>query len=475
MKVSAFASASLMVLLTACSSRPYTAHGGITAAPQADSSVGSGTGAAGTGTGGAATSTGGGGTGTGGAGTSTGGAGTSTGGAGTSTGAGATSGSANLTVHEWGTFTSVNNSAGALMEGLHHEEEALPLFVYGRAKVASGGTAITGGKSLEAQPTGVTQKLETPVLYFYGTGIPSVRVRVDFPKGVLSEWYPNAAMFGPKIGAATGSTMTVAGGFMEWRADLSPSMTQADFPPVVPEDIWAPSRRVASLPVTVGAEHEQFIFYRGLGSFKLPLTIDVDANGLVNIHNQSSDSSPAVYLLRVHAGGGAIVDLGPLAAGGHITGVPMPAGGKEHDLSVYVKNAQDRIAQAVQGTGLYADEARAMVETWSRSYFQSYGLRILYVVPRAWTDSLLPLTIEPTPRELVRTLMGRVEVLAPAEENDLLARAVAASAGGVPASTVIKELGRLAEPKLRRVLELTTDPTVRAWCQSAIATAAAMP
>src|SRR5687767_6251127 len=71
-------------------------------------------------------------------------------------------------VHEWGTFTSVRGSTGAQLEGLHHEEEALPSFVHGRGVMASGVMMTMGNKDLEAQPSSVTQKLETPVLYFYG-------------------------------------------------------------------------------------------------------------------------------------------------------------------------------------------------------------------------------------------------------------------------------------------------------------------
>src|SRR5579859_4215769 len=88
-----------------------------------------------------------------------------------------------LTVHEWGTFTSVNSSAGTLMEGLHHEEEALPTFVYGRGKLQNPTAPPTGTKGFELLPTGVTQKLETPVLYFYGAPGANVHVRVDFPAG----------------------------------------------------------------------------------------------------------------------------------------------------------------------------------------------------------------------------------------------------------------------------------------------------
>jgi hypothetical protein len=357
------------------------------------------------------------------------------------------------------------------MEGLHHEEEPLPSFVHGRGAVAGAPVAPGGMKSMETQPFSVTQKLETPVLYFYGAAPAGVRVRVDFPAGVVSEWFPNAASFGPPLGTVT----VPSAGFMEWRGELAPAATSADFPAVAADDIWAPSRNVPSVPLSIGAEKEQFIFYRGLGAFELPMNITLDANDSITIANRSSDVSPAVFLLRVHPGGGAIIDLGQLDGSGVIPNVPCPIAGKEHNLDVYVGQARTLIAQALERTGLTAEESQAMVNTWSNSYFKNEGLRVLYVVPRAWTDQLLPLTIEPTPTVLVRTMVGRVELLAPSEERALLAMVTDATARAVPATDVINALGRLAEPKLRRALQLATDTSVRGWTQSAIATAAATP
>jgi hypothetical protein len=40
----------------------------------------------------------------------------------------------NYVAHEWGTFTSVINKDGQQLQGLHHEEEALPRFVYDLSK-----------------------------------------------------------------------------------------------------------------------------------------------------------------------------------------------------------------------------------------------------------------------------------------------------------------------------------------------------
>ena len=116
-----------------------------------------------------------------------------------------------------------------------------------------------------------------------------------------------------------------------------------------------------------------------------------------------------------------------------------------------------------------------MVDTWSRSYFQATGRRVLYVLPRAWTDGLLPTTIAPRPVEYVRTLVGRIEVLDVfAEEQQILADATAtAQAAGksIPPDT----FGRFTEAKLRRAAELVTDPDVAAVIAQAIVAAASAP
>jgi hypothetical protein len=69
--------------------------------------------------------------------------------------------------------------------------------------------------------------------------------------------------------------------------------------------------------------------------------------------------------------------------------------------------------------GLSAAEATAMIATWRESYFQAPGIRVFWIVPRAFTDAILPLTVEPEPDALVRVLVGRTEVLTPAFEAEV--------------------------------------------------------
>src|SRR5687768_4370340 len=68
------------------------------------------------------------------------------------------------------------------------------------------------------------------------------------------------------------------------------------------------------------------------------------------------------------------------------------------------------VQEALVSEGLYEREATAMVKTWEDSWFGEQGLRVLYVLPRAWTDRTLPLSIEPKPKEIVRVMVGRAEM-----------------------------------------------------------------
>lgn len=92
--------------------------------------------------------------------------------------------------------------------------------------------------------------------------------------------------------------------------------------------------------------------------------------------------------------------------------------------------------------GLYPDEAHAMVETWRDSWFEE-GSRLIYIVPRAFVDNVLPLTINPAPQQLVRVFVGRLEIVTPTT-----VRAVAAAVA-TNNETVLNKYGRFLEPILR--------------------------
>ncbi len=85
-----------------------------------------------------------------------------------------------LTVHEWGTFSTFSGSDGKNLK-FYPNDDDLPAFVHGYLSRQS-----------KAGPAGGTVSLETPVLYFYTDRPLTASVHVEFPKGTLTEWYPQA-------------------------------------------------------------------------------------------------------------------------------------------------------------------------------------------------------------------------------------------------------------------------------------------
>ena len=108
-----------------------------------------------------------------------------------------------MVVHEWGTFLAMNGSDGVALDGMYHEEHALPAFVHARSKD-------------QLRLRSVTVKGETPVIYFYTDSRSRCRCRSDFPGGIWTQWYPQASTIGPIPGAgwlaaARRATATSAG------------------------------------------------------------------------------------------------------------------------------------------------------------------------------------------------------------------------------------------------------------------------
>ena len=83
----------------------------------------------------------------------------------------------------------------------------------------------------------------------------------------------------------------------------------------------------------------------------------------------------------------------------------------------FSRKAGDAISRELVESGLFEKEARAMVNTWRTSYLETDGIRVLYVLPRIWTDRFIPMKIEPRPTSLVRVMVGRTELLTPERER----------------------------------------------------------
>jgi hypothetical protein len=161
-----------------------------------------------------------------------------------------------LIVHEWGTFTSMHGLAATRpsvggLEGLQHEEEALPEFVYSRSEVRACPLRKQGWKGLEVPASHVTRKMETPVIYVHSARRRDLKVRVDMVGGLISQWYPVTDTLGPpELGCDEGplDLRKVERSFLEWDLEVVPRSEPepADIPRVSADDPWAFAREVDS-------------------------------------------------------------------------------------------------------------------------------------------------------------------------------------------------------------------------------------
>lgn len=383
-----------------------------------------------------------------------------------------------LIVHEWGTFLSVQGSNGQTLPGMVDSDEVLPSFVDQRG--------------LESwQRSCFNQKMETPVTYFYTNTPRDIRVRVEMPQGVLTHWYPSVKAYGPNPDPKA----PPAHSFLDWRivhlipdlnAGASHQKDTALVPPAVtPREIWRFARetdaalvhvRSSDLQAKLIDQVEKFLFYRGLGSFSLPLSVQGVEPSHGNLHlvlqNRADHPLQGVFLISVEAGAIRFIALGDLSSHAHrevawndLALSPLP-------LETGVTQVKSAVAAALVGQGLYPKEAQAMVNAWEKSYFRSEGLRVLYVLPRAAVDSIIPIHIQPAPDDLVRVMVGRVEVLTPAREKQIeqFVAQLGAKDFGIrqAATTGLAHLGRISEPALHRVVDTTSDPEVRARARALI-------
>ena len=383
-----------------------------------------------------------------------------------------------LIVHEWGTFTSIQGADGIVLEGVGHEEEPLPAFVYSRAKVRECPLRAYGYKGLEVEAEHVTQKMETPVLYFHTKTPRHVRVRVDFERGLISQWYPVTDLLGPAEGARDAGPLDLSKidrSFLEWDVDLLPreGPAPAEIPAVVAGEPWTLARQVDAAwvrtvprkgPERMGpTEAEHYLFYRGLGTFTLPMKATFAEGGGLSFENGSAHGVAEVFAIEVREGGregryGFANDVRPgSVAHDLLKGLPFVAWPERG-----VWGLKDEVEKILVGHGMARDEARAMVATWSRSWFSSEGTRILYVVPRPLVDALLPLRIDPKPDAIERVLLGRIECIPPAVQAEVEKALVDRVAGYAPARDAaearLARLGRFLEPHLRRVVATAKDP-----------------
>src|ERR1041385_4713536 len=361
-----------------------------------------------------------------------------------------------LVVHEWGTFTSLQDEEGRTLSGINTDDEPVPSFCHDMAPrlvLNRGGAAWGPSQGAPRGHRDVTMRLETPVVYFHppkGAPRPLIAtVKVAFHGGWLTQFYPRA----------------LAGGFLEGTEEfenLSGETTGAlawnnlkigsgGTGPETTERVWTAPRAVKAATVTTtDNESEKFLFYRGVGHLACPLQVKRSADSKTLECRAQVDGELArlppmtiqhLWLASFRADSGCAFRSLPQTelsarhgadAGQRVLfSVPAEFADREHSPANLDK-LRTEMRGALEEEGLFTDEADALLNTWELSYFKSAGLRLFFMVPRAWTDFHLPLEIS-VPSEVKRAMVGRLELVTPAQRALLsqLAHAPTPSQGWV--------------------------------------------
>ncbi|HEV3027837.1 MAG TPA: hypothetical protein VG457_09710, partial [Planctomycetota bacterium] len=287
-----------------------------------------------------------------------------------------------LVVHEWGTFTSVAGRDGVAFKWRPLlAPDDLPSFVYG--PYGSRGKPRRD-IHLKLSISGLV-RMETPVIYFYAEGPTEVSAKVQFPEGFLTEWYPAAKEI-PRG--------------LDWGRIVVDPGAGAELPRESPPSHYYPARETDAAPLRVGPESEKLLFYRGVGTFALPVQVTLGGS-TVTVKNQSRDTISRVFVLESRGGKVGFRTLKDLK-GEALVDRPRLVDDPEA--------MRKDLEQSLVAEGLFPKEAAAMVKTWQDSWFED-GLRVFYLVPVGVVDAVLPLTIDPKPAKLVRVFVGRVELI----------------------------------------------------------------
>jgi hypothetical protein len=352
-----------------------------------------------------------------------------------------------LTVHEWGTFTSIAGIDGMAVDWRPAGGPTdLPCFVAlsdpSSIKVIGRGPAnLLGGREGEGKV-----RMETPVLYFYSPQETTVNVRVSFPHGLITEYFPTIAKIGPSNLASAMKDLPSATGTIEWNnVKVMPGATESYPLEDGPSHYYA-ARQTESDPLQVGKQKEKFLFYRGIASFQPPIAARVNDNGTIEVTNLGVEQIPGVVLFENRGG-----KIGYTIVRDFNKRTTMEPPNLTSDFA----SLQQSLEELLVAQGMYEAEARAMVETWKDTWFEK-GTRVFYIVPSKTVDAILPLSIDPKPVHVARAFVGRMEIITADMQKEVL------TAIRTQDRPVLESYGRFLSPIVNRVYAKLSEADWRA-------------
>ena len=338
-----------------------------------------------------------------------------------------------VVAHEWGTFTSVALDTGGPVRWAPWTGPAdLPSFVHQR------------GAQYKFQLSGLV-RMETPVIYFYSQQKATLTVKVAFPKGLVTEWYPNAQkVSGPSHlqGSQNSQPLPVTpeGGGITWdNIEVLPGSSLA-FPKDKQESHYFAARATDAAPLHCGNRaRRSCCSIAAWGISHLLCGFVIRATESLGTHLQCTGKGAIPLAIAF-----------PKINSGKIEGyrVSTRFDGRDVDQASRQSMEISRCCNRNCGAGtsgcrtLYEKEAAAMIDTWRDLPGSRKVCGVFYIMPRAEVDKELPLTITPNrASEITRVFVGRVRGYSHRGQSSKFGMRIS---GRI--STTLKQFGRFLEP-----------------------------
>jgi hypothetical protein len=324
-----------------------------------------------------------------------------------------------LIVHEWGVIQLDLGSKGALLRA-NPSEEDLPKFV----------EMPKPPKQERWEPP----RPMKPIIYFYAQeALKSVQAGVKIDES-FTAWFP-------KCSKATDKSLS-------WSFSISPQKPRnCEIKKVDKDSWWAIARDTDSAFVRTGNTVEKFLFYEGLCDFEPALGIKIGKDNKITLTNQSDKAIRHIFIISVK-------DKDP-----RVDYIKELDAKKENSCDLPERKTAEplkELEKALVEAGLYEKEASGMVRVWEKDFFKTDGLRVLYILSQEDYDKLLPVEINPKPKEIRRVMVVQIECPPPglAKEIDELIQKLADGKFEVreKATERLIEIGRPAIPKLKDAL-----------------------
>jgi hypothetical protein len=374
-----------------------------------------------------------------------------------------------LEVHEWGVFA-VHDDLELANADMRAEWAALPKFVFGQ----------TAGRELPINQR-ETSVILKPVVFFHTSEPLAVELRVDFPGGLPTVWWPRTVYPSREFDGCPGDGKKKEPyRHLEWHVQLKqPAKGQTVIAPLaVEKGHWIENLRAVKADDVFSKqsdfrgseglierelpnpqlEREHFIYYDGLVPIGKRVAVTVEKDKVLvasrvkhPIHDVTVVDRRAPDHLRV-------ARLAKLEAGTKPTALEF----NEVEAKDWPHAGLVTLTKQLKDVGLFEDEARALADVWKQEFFQAEGLTLFYRLPQEEYEKLLPMKLKPRPEKLLRVGL----VLQPHCEPDLAERVadLAKDLGSEDfekrerAQESLEKLGRAAFVHLRRVRPTIKSP-----------------